>query len=351
MDFQIAAILFQDGVLTGAVYTMLALGFVLVFTTTRIIFASYGDLIAFSALTLHALQKGALPGTVYLLMVLAVLATVLEVVSALKQGTARRIPGILVIWLVLPILPATAALMVGGMILPAWLSLVLTIALVVPIAPLLYRIIFQPIETASTLTLLIVAVVLHYAIAGLALLFFGPEGIRTAPLFRGTWDLLGFQMQAQLVVVVVTAIILAAALAVFFSKTMTGKALRATAYNRDGARLVGISTRASGSVAFALAGIIAAIVGILVSSNITVYYDSGLMIGLKGFVGAVVGGFISYPVAAVGSLVVGLVESYASFFSSEYKEVIVFLSIIPVVLFRWLGARHEPEKEEEEETA
>jgi len=348
MDFQIAAILFQDGLASGAIYTMLALGFVLVFTTTRIIFASYGDLIAFSALTMHALQEGQLPGTVYLLIVLAIVATVVECTALIRERGYRRIPWALLTWLVLPLLPASLCLLAQGTELHPAVLTVLTIALVVPIAPLLYRIVFQPIETASTLTLLIVALVLHYLIAGLALLFFGPEGIRTAALLGGSVDILGATFSTQLVAVVVAAGALALSLALFFNATLTGKALRATAYNRNGARLVGISTRRAGSIAFILSGAIAAIVGILIGPTVTIYYDSGLMIGLKGFVGAVLGGFISYPLAAIGSILVGLVEAYASFFASSYKEIIVFLAVIPIILLRWLTAGHGVEEEEEE---
>lgn len=348
MDLQIASILLLDGMASGAIYTMLALGFVLVFTTTRIIFASYGDLIASSALTMHALQQGRLPGTVALLVMLAVLATISEAVSLLREGEYRRIPQAILVWLLLPLLPAAVSLLVRGMTLHPAVQIALTIALVVPVAPLLYRIVFQPIETASTLTLLIVALVLHYLYSGLTLLFFGPEGIRTAALLSGSIGIFGLSLSAQLMAVLLVAAILSLALALFFNATLTGKALRATAYNRHGAGLVGISVRRSGSVAFILAGAIAAVVGILIGPTVTIYYDSGLMIGLKGFVGAVLGGFVSYPLAAVGSLLVGLVEAYASFFASSYKEIIVFLAVIPIVLLRWLSARHDVEDEEEE---
>ena len=99
----------------------------------------------------------------------------------------------------------------------------------------------------------------------------------------------------------------------FFERTLTGKALRATAVNRDGARLVGIRPARTGAVAFLLASALAAISGILIGPMTTIYYDTGFIIGLKAFVGAIVGGFVSYPVAAVGAILVGLLESYASF--------------------------------------
>lgn len=347
MDFQIAGILFQDGIANGAIYTMLALGFVLVFTTTRIIFASYGDLISFSALTLHAIQNGKLPGTVYIVCALAVLATSSECWSLIRERAYWKIPKALALWLVVPLLPVGIAVALEGVALNMIGQSLLTMALVVPIAPLLYRVVFQPIETSTTLTLLIVALVLHYALAGLAMVMFGAEGVRTAAFLHGSLTIFGIQLQSQLLMVLAMAGLLSAGLALFFNVTLMGKALRATAYNRDGARLVGISSQQSSCIAFILAGLIAAIIGILIAPTVTIYYDSGLMIGLKGFIGAVLGGFVSYPLATLGSVLVGLVEAYASFFASSYKEIIVFLAIIPIVLTRWLWARHELEDEEE----
>jgi len=69
------------------------------------------------------------------------------------------------------------------------------------------------------------------------------------------------------------------------------------------------------------------------------------LIGLKGFVGAIVGGLASYPVAAAGAVLVGLLESYSSFWASAFKEVIVFTLIIPVLVWRSLTTRHVEEEE------
>jgi branched-chain amino acid transport system permease protein len=74
-----------------------------------------------------------------------------------------------------------------------------------------------------------------------------------------------------------------------------------------------------------------------------VYYDSGFLVGLKGFVGAIIGGLVSYPLAAAGALLIGLIESFASFWASQYKEVIVFTLILPVLLWRSLTTRHHEE--------
>ena len=124
-----------------------------------------------------------------------------------------------------------------------------------------------------------------------------------------------------------------------------GGALRATALNRVGARLVGIAPNLAGSLTFALAALLCAFSGILIGPITTVYYDSGFLISLKGFVGAIIGGLVSYPLAAGGALLVGLLESFSSFWASAFKEVIVFTLIIPVLLWRSLTTRHHEEDE------
>ena len=114
--------------------------------------------------------------------------------------------------------------------------------------------------------------------------------------------------------------------------------MRATAVNRLGARLVGIRTSLSGQIAFLLAAGIGAISGILIVPITTLYYDTGFLIGLKGFVAAIIGGLVSYPLTAIAALLVGSVEAFSSFYASNFKEVIVFALIVPVLLLRSLTA-------------
>ena len=98
------------------------------------------------------------------------------------------------------------------------------------------------------------------------------------------------------------------ALYLFFGRTLMGKALRATAINRLGARLVGVSPVTAGMLSFTLAALIGALSGVLVGPNVAMTYDSGFLIGLKGFVGAIIGGLVSYPLAALGAVLVGLLD-------------------------------------------
>jgi branched-chain amino acid transport system permease protein len=226
------------------------------------------------------------------------------------------------------------------------LQLGVTLALVTLMGPMLYRLAFQPLANASILVLLIIAVAVHYMMTGLGLYFFGGEGLRSSVLPGLQFQVGSLIITGQSLAVVVTAVILAIVLAVLFGRTVYGKALRATAINRIGARLVGISAEFSGRLSFALAALIGAVSGILVSPITTVYYDTGFLISLKGFVGAIIGGMTSYPAAVIGSLLVGFLESFSSFWASAFKESIVFTLIIPVLLWRSLTTRRIEEEEE-----
>ncbi len=121
-----------------------------------------------------------------------------------------------------------------------------TLLLIVPLGPLLYRLAYRPLADASVLMLLIVSVALHGVLVGLGLLFFGAEGSRTTPFSEARFDVGGIPVSGQSLVVVGVTLLLVIAMFLFFGRSMVGKALRATAINRVGARLVGHSNRAVG---------------------------------------------------------------------------------------------------------
>ena len=176
-----------------------------------------------------------------------------------------------------------------------------------------------------------------------SLLFFGAEGFRNQPFwdFRMTLGPLGLSGQTLIIFGVSMALIVW--LWLYFGRSLRGKALRATAVNRTGARLMGISTHASGQLTLLLAAFIGALSGLLIGPTTTVFYDSGFLIGLKGFVAAVIAGLSSYPGALLGALFVGVVESFGSFWASAFKEVIVFTLVLPILLVRSLRSGHSDE--------
>ena len=344
MDLQIALLLGHDGITNGAIYALLALALVLVFAVTRVIFIPQGEFVAFGALTLAGLQAGRLPGTIWLLLALGTAIALVEGSRALRDRNFRRLPMILLVNCGVPLLLAGTLFALSPASLPLPVQVLLALMLVVPLGPMIYRLAYQPIAEASVLALLIVSVAVHVTLIGLGLLFFGAEGSRTLSFTDISFELGDILVQGQTLLVVVASLMLIVALYFFFERTIYGKALRATAMNRTGARLMGISGSLAGMLSFTLAAAIGALSGILISPITTIYYDSGFLIGLKGFVGAIIGGLASYPVAAAGAILVGLLESFSSFWASAFKEVIVFTSIIPVLVWRSLKTRHVEEE-------
>ena len=345
MDMEIALILGQDGITNGAIYALLALALVLVFAVTRVIFIQQGEFVAYGALTLAMMQGGTVPATVWLLLVMGVLVTALDGSAALRAGQMRRAAAVAGWNLVYPL--ALVAVLAGLPVneLPLALQVLLTLGVVVPLGPMMYRLMYQPIASAPVLILLIVSVALHITMVGLGLLFFGAEGQRTPAFSDASFDLGPLMISGQTLWVLTVSALLIVALYQFFERTLYGKALRATAINRVGARLMGISPTLAGKLTFFLAAFIGALSGVLIAPITTIYYDTGFLIALKGFVAAIIGGLASYPIAALGALIVGLLEAFASFWASAYKEVIVFTLIIPVLLWRSLNSRHVEEEE------
>ena len=345
MDMEIALILGQDGITNGAIYALLALALVLVFAVTRVIFIQQGEFVAYGALTLAMMQGGTIPATVWLLLVMGVLVTALDGSAALRAGQARRAAAVAGWNLAYPL--GLVAVLAGLPVneLPLVVQVLLTLGVVVPLGPMMYRLMYQPIASAPVLILLIVSVAVHITMVGLGLLFFGAEGQRTPAFSDASFDLGPLMITGQTLWVLAISSLLIVALYQFFERTLYGKALRATAINRVGARLMGISPTLAGKLTFFLAAFIGALSGVLIAPITTIYYDTGFLIALKGFVAAIIGGLASYPVAALGALIVGLLEAFASFWASAYKEVIVFTLIIPVLLWRSLTSHHVEEEE------
>ncbi len=344
MDFNIASILALDGATNGAVYALLALATVLVFAVTRIIFIPQGEFVAFGALTLAMFQAGKVPGTVWFLLILAGAAAVADLVEGFKhRHSAIRTGRQLMRTLAYPVTVSLLAIWAATHPMPMLVQVALTLALVTPFGGLIYRLAYESLADASSLVLLIVSVGVHFALVGLGLYFFGAEGFRN-PSF---WDLrlsLGpVTLSGQTLFIFAASVALIVLLWLFFERSLHGKALRATAVNRLGARLMGISSNAAGRTTLTVAAFIGALSGLLIGPTTTIFYDSGFLIGLKGFVAAVFAGLSSYPLALLGAMLVGLVESFGSFYASAFKEVIVFGSIIPVLLWRSLRDPHHEE--------
>lgn len=331
--------------MNGAIYALLAVALVLVFAVTRVILVPQGEFVTFGGLTLAALEMGRTPDAVWLLVLLAAGAAAMDAFVALRERDPRRAAIALVKNLVPAAAIAAAALLLAPLKLGLAANILICAAIIIPMGPYLYRVAFQPLADASVLVLLIAAVGAHLALTALGLVIFGAEGYRTSAIISGSFNIGPVRMTYQGLLVLGATLALLAALALFFSRTLTGKALRASAINRRGARLVGIPTMLSGRIAFAMAASIGVVSAVLVAPLTTLYYDSGFIIGLKGFVAAIIGGLAAYPPAVLAAIGVGLIEAFSSFWASAFKEVIVFASIIPVLLWRSLTSTHDEEEE------
>lgn len=345
MDAQILLILGQDGVTSAAIYALLALALVLVFSVTRVIFIPQGEFVAFGALSLAALQAGKVPATIWLLLAMGAAVAAIDTIAAVRDRDTEGLPRLLAWNIGYPVVLALALYFMdlANLNMPAQIGL--TLALLVPLGPMIYRIAYQPIAEISVLVLLIASVAVHLILTGFGLLFFGAEGVRTAAFSDGSLSLGEFSVSIQTLWVVGCSAAFIVGLYAFFARTIYGKALRATAVSQSGAKLMGISPVVAGKLTFLLAALLGVFSGVLIAPITTIYYDTGFLIGLKGFVAAIIGGLSSYPLAALGALLVGQLESFSSFWASAYKEVLVFTMIIPVLLWRSLASHHVEDEE------
>jgi branched-chain amino acid transport system permease protein len=282
---------------------------------------------------------------VWLVVALAIAEAFSDLMLMRNSVRGIRIDAGMTLKLAYPFALAGVVYNVGLATLPMVVQALLTMAIVVPLGPQLYRLFFQPVASAPSLVLLIVAIAVHVALVGIGLLAFGPSGANTTPFSDASFEFEAITLNAQTLWVLGSSALLIVILYIFFGYTIYGKALRAAAINRVGAQLMGISPTFAGKVSFFLATFIGALSGILIAPITTIYYDSGFIISLKGFVGAIIGGLASYPLAAAGAVFVGLLEAFSAFWASTYKEIIVFTLIIPFLLWRSLTSRHVEEEE------
>jgi branched-chain amino acid transport system permease protein len=207
----------------------------------------------------------------------------------------------------------------------------------------LERTAIYPARRSPILALIIITIGADIATRALALLIWGTRpyflpAFTTLGLADRTFHWDGLLFQAQYLWVWGTGAIILSALFLFFERTRTGKALRACAINRKAAQLMGISPSRMSLLAFALAAAIGALGGIVMAPITRPTYDMGLVLGLKGFVAAIMGGMVSLPGVVVGGLFLGVLENIgAGVISSSYKDIIAFVLLILILLFRPQG--------------
>lgn len=227
-----------------------------------------------------------------------------------------------------------SALLLSQTGLPLALAIVLAVLITALIGVLVAKLAIEPARDADVGTLIIITIGASLTIRGLAQVLFG-KGAHALPPFSGDTPIamLGATLLPQTLWVLGVSSVTVAALAWFFDRTRTGKAMLATAFNKLAAQLVGINTKFILTLSFGLAAALGAGGGILVAPITYTSYDVGIMLGLKGFVAATLGGLGSGVGAIAGGLLLGIVEAMtAGYISSAYKDATPFVLIL-LVLF------------------
>jgi len=271
-----------SGLVVGGVYALIGLGFVIVYSVTRIINFAQGEFVMLGALLMVSFEQAGLP----------VAAAVL-----------------------------------------------LTVASVAALGGLLERVAIHPIASAPALAVLILTIGASIAMRGTALIVWGTDPSALPAFSPGPpLHVLGATVVRQGLWVLGVATAVFALLWFFFTRTYAGTAVRACALNARAARLMGIRVDRMFLLAFALSGALGAVAGAVIAPITYATYDMGLMLGLKGFVAATLGGLVSPPGAIVGGFLLGLLESYAAgLVSSGYKDAVAFIVLIVVLLVQMAG--------------
>lgn len=214
------------------------------------------------------------------------------------------------------------------------LVMLLSVLCVTLIGIMLARITIYSLKNVNPVDIIIVTIGASILLKGSTMMVWGKDAM-SFPSFSGDKPIsvLGAAFLPQGLWILGISGLLLVGVHFFFQATLTGKAMKGCAANRWAATLVGIDAKRMDLYSFALAGFTGSIAGIIITPVTLISWDRGLMLGLKGFSGAMLGGFNSIFGSALGGFILGLLETYcAGLLSSDYKDAIAFLILI-LVLF------------------
>jgi branched-chain amino acid transport system permease protein len=295
-----------NGLSLGGIYALIALGYTMVYGIIELINFAHGDVYTL--------------GTFFTLAVLTAI------------GVSGELHGLPLIGVIL-------------------LAVVVSMLLCGIIGVLIERLAYRRLRNAPRLAPLITAIGMSFILENVMQLWKGPSPIPLPDFFPNpTVDLGGVSISAKSALVIALAIVMMVSLQLFISKTKIGKAMRATAQDRDAAQLMGININTTIAMTFligsALAGAAGFVSGVYYG---TTWFFNGFEAGLKAFTAAVLGGIGNIPGAMLGGFVIGLVEAIATQYipgGQQWSNVIVFSVLVLVLIFRPAGLLGEalPEK-------
>jgi branched-chain amino acid transport system permease protein len=246
--------------------------------------------------------------------------------------------------------------MLGGMMtyffltvvqLPLAVAMILAILLSTAAGILFERLAIRPLKNATPLSLVIITIGGSILIRGLSMLVWGKD-THSLPTFSGNEPLTlgGATLLPQHLWIFAITIVVIAVNRYFFFHTISGKAMRACSHNRRASSLVGIGVKRMVLFAFAISSSMGSVAGLITAPLTMTSYDVGIMLGLKGFCAAIIGGMSSGVGTVFGGLLLGVLESLgAGLISSGYKDAIAFIILLLILFIRPQGLFRKAETE------
>lgn len=303
-----------NGISLGAIYSLIALGYTMVYGVLKLINFAHGDVYMVGAFMGYYLANG-------------VGVRAAQAIGMGADGLVAR------------------GLLGSGTLEPslftALIVMLLAMAICAALGVIIERLAYRPVRKYSRLTALITAIGVSLLLENGGQLVFGADPKFFPELFKKRNIQLfgGASINTADIAVLVIAVVLMIGLQLIVYRTKTGRAMRAVSYNLQSAKLMGINTDRIISFTFALGSALAAAAGVLVAMRIPrIDPLMGILVGLKAFVAAVLGGIGNIPGAMLGGLLIGITETMVvGYLSPTYKDAVAFAILILILLFRPSG--------------
>ena len=297
MDILLQQVL--NGLILGSLYALVALGYTMVYGILELINFAHGEIVMLGAL---------------------VSVTVLAALTGAGVPVALALP----------------------------LALAAAVAVCVSTGVLVERVAYRPLRNAPRLAPLITAIGVSIVLQNLAMIIWGRQYLSFPPVLDiQIFELHGATVTNVQILIVAVAGVTMAGLLLLVQRTRLGRAMRATAQNREVAGLMGVDVNRVIAATFAVGSALAAVAGLLIAAYYGIaHYNMGFMLGLKAFSAAVLGGIGNIPGALLGGLLLGVIESLGAgyigdltggFLGSHYQDIFAFFILILVLIFRPSG--------------
>jgi branched-chain amino acid transport system permease protein len=307
-DHQLFIQLTVNGLTLGSLYALIALGYSMVYGILKLLNFAHGEIYMIGAFAGYG------------------------VLSAFGGALSPNIA----------LVPMIVLMFVGGMLVSGGFGVAIE------------RVAYRPLREAPRLAPLISALGISFFLQNSVLLLFGaefrtynsfvlgsdnPDLFEAGPLIDPLFKIAGVNVQNVQALVMVITILLMVALTLLVARTRIGKAMRATAFDREGAAMMGIDVDRVIAATFLIGSVLAGVAGVMAGLLYSqVWHFMGFLAGLKGFTAAVVGGIGSIPGAMLGGVIVGLTEAYAAgYLKGRWSDLMVFGILIFVLLVRPSG--------------